>query len=72
MTLEIQSQRIDKTKNLDNEFSEEQLELLKEDHEQKYANEKMNNFNESMMIQHYRKKYHVSRRDALDIISRTN
>jgi len=72
MTLEIQSKRIDKTKNSDNGFSEEQLELLKEDHEKKYANEKMNNFNESMKIQHYRKKYHVSRRDALDIISRTN
>ena len=72
MTLEIKKLA---TSNIINEkqneqFSPEQLEILKEEFSKKLAEEEMKNLENLDVINHYRKKYCVSKRDAIDIIAR--
>jgi len=73
MTLELKSQKIDKNKkNTSIKFSEEQLEILQDEYEKKCANEEMSILGESELIESYRAKYRVSKRDALDMIIKNN
>lgn len=71
MALEIKSIRHTKsTKKLDTKFSPEQLEILKEEYSKKLVNEEMDDLESLDTVDHYRKKYHVSKRDALEMIGR--
>lgn len=73
MTLEIKPITSIKNKEKhDAIFSPEQLEILEEEHSKKLVNEQMKNLENLDAINQYRKKYHVSKRDALDIIARNN
>ena len=72
MTLEIKKPVIPIKINerQDVQFSPEQLEILKEEHSKKLANEEMKDLENSNIVNHYRKKYCVSKIDALDMIAR--
>lgn len=71
MTLEVQSKKFDEKKEKVNiKFSEEQLEILKDEYNKKCANEEMSQQQDYDTIEYCRKKYRVSKRDALDMINR--
>lgn len=73
MTLEIQSQKLDAIKdNSSATFSMEQLEVLQDEYERKCANEELESIKECELVEHYRTKYRISKRDALDMIARDN
>ena len=71
MTLEIRSQEFDKVKK-DSifKFSEEQLEILQDEYEKKCANDYLETIRESELVEHYRTKYRISKRDVLDMLLR--
>lgn len=71
MTLEIKP--IISIKNKEKQdipFSPEQLEILKEEYSKKLVNEEIKDVENLDVVNHYRKKYCVSKRDALDMIAR--
>ena len=72
MTLEIKKPviSIEIKERQDAQFSPEQLEILKEEYSKKLVNEEMKDLENSNIVNHYRKKYCVSKRDALDMIAR--
>lgn len=71
MTLEIKSTISIKNKEKqDVQFSPEQLEILKEEYSKKLVNEEIKDLEHLEIVNHYRKKYCVSKRDALDMVER--
>ena len=71
MTLQMKpSLSIKNKEEHESHFTPDQLEILKEEYSKKLVNEEMKNLENLDAVNNYRKKYCVSKRDALDILAR--
>ncbi len=67
MVLEIIIQNENLTK-LNTIFSKEQLEILEDEYSKKLVLDELSSLDDVYMIDEYRKKYHISKRDVIDMI----
>ena len=72
MTLKPQELAELSTKKKNSGFTPEQLEILEEEHNKRIANEEIKDQEYEDNVDYYRKKYGVSKQDALEIIARNN
>ena len=71
MTLEIKPPlHIKNIEKHDAQFSSEQLEILHEEYSKKLANEELKELENGDVVNYYRKKHCVSKRDAIEMIAR--
>ncbi|MCH8832967.1 MAG: hypothetical protein IIA81_01595 [Thaumarchaeota archaeon] len=75
MTLEIfQDKEITKQneKNIFSEFSQEQLEILDQEHAEKLVNDDLKDKEYEELIDEYQTKHHVSKQDAIVMLARNS